>query len=75
MRTLKIGEVYALDRRAGLDVQIETMTKKFRRKHGYDPLNVVYNPVRYKDEKATVKITRDKTIQEDTVWMECRDKD
>ena len=69
MKTLHTGELYAIDRRAPLDVQIKTMLKKFKLKHGCEPLQISWNPGRYHDKEAKDAPPLDKSVTPGFVWM------
>ena len=70
MRTLHQGELYALDRRAGLDVQVAKCIASFQRKHRKEPSDIRWNPGAYKDEKSTLKLIVDKQVPPLHLWLE-----
>jgi hypothetical protein len=70
MRTLHQGELYSLDRRAGLDVQVAKCISKFKTKHRKEPSDIRWNPGAYKDDKATVQIAVDKSVPPLHMWLE-----
>lgn len=69
---LRQGEVYPVDRRVSLDEQLAHNLKKFRTKHGCDPILVVWHPGKYR--KDTLNIPVDTSIQEGTFWFELAEK-
>jgi hypothetical protein len=70
MKSLRQGELFSLDRRCGLDAQLQSARKRFKQKHNCEPLQIVWNPEGFKDTKALVHIVVDKTVPPGHLWLE-----
>jgi len=70
MKLIKQGELYSLDHRAGLDVQLMTARKKFRLKHGKEATGVWWNPKGFKDARAMEIVPVDPNIPPGHLWLE-----
>ena len=73
MRTLRQGELYSLDRRVGLDIQVAQCIKKFQTKHKAEPVDVRWNPEGYKDPQSTLTLIVDKSVPPLHLWLELPD--
>lgn len=73
MKTLRQGELYSLDRRAGLDVQVANCIKKFQTKHGCEPSDIRWNPEGYKDTHSKLTLAVDKGVPPLHLWLELDD--
>jgi hypothetical protein len=74
VRLIKQGELYSLDRRAGLDVQVEKCIAKFRVKHIKPPVYVCWNPGPFKDGHAGIEIPVDLSVPPGHLWLELEGK-
>jgi hypothetical protein len=72
MRLLRQGELYALDRRAGIEPQLEEMRRRFHMKHKTKPTDECWNPKGYRFE---CDLRVDPTIPPGTVWLEVAHKE
>jgi len=74
VRTLHQGELYSLDRRAGLDVQVAKCITSFQRKHKKEPSDIRWNPGGvYQDKDATIELAVDKSVPPLHLWLELAD--
>ena len=74
MRPIKEGELYSLDRRASLDTQVARAIGLFVSKHGKQPTAITWNPKAFKDAKSDIKLSVDKDVPPDCVWLELEAK-
>lgn len=70
MKTLHQGELFSLDKRAPLAGQLALARKRFRVKHGCDPIDIHWNPGPFKDDSATEKPTLDRSLPPGHMWLE-----
>lgn len=64
------GVLWSIDRRAGLDAQVEKAVKSFELRFKSKPSHIFWNPGDYKDDKATVKLIQHKDIPPLHMWLE-----
>lgn len=73
MKLLRTGELYSLDRRAGLDTQVESAVRRFTMKHGCAPIHICYNPGDlFKDKLCKDPPVVDKTLPPGHLWLELK---
>jgi len=76
MKLLRTGELYSLDRRAGIDTQVESAVKRFTLKHGVSPVHICYNPGDlFKDKHSENAPPVDKTLPPGHLWLELKEKE
>jgi len=74
VRTLHQGELFAIDKRSPLDVQVAAAIKRFVTKHKCEPHDIRWNPDSYQDKHSKLTLAVDKSIPPLHMWLEMADK-
>ena len=64
------GVLWSIDRRAGLDGQVDKAVEVFVMRFKKKPSHIFWNPEGYKDEKSTAKLIVHRDVPPLHLWLE-----